>query len=56
MANGYALVRTLVGYELDVAAIASDQISQGAPLLTDVYADAVEGYGICGHVDGNLSR
>jgi hypothetical protein len=38
--NGHPVVCLATGRDLDVVAIASDRVSQGAPLLARVYADA----------------
>ena len=38
--NGHPVVHLASGRDLDVAAMASDRVSKGAPLLADVYADA----------------
>jgi hypothetical protein len=38
--NGHPVVRLASGRDLDVAAMASDRVSKGTPLLADVYADA----------------
>jgi len=38
--NGHLVVRLASGRDLDVATLASDRVSKGAPLLADIYADA----------------
>jgi hypothetical protein len=38
--NGHPVVHLASGRDLDVAAMASDRVSKGAPRLADVYADA----------------
>jgi Family of unknown function (DUF6278) len=38
--NGHPVVRLASGRDLDVAAVASDRVSEGGPRLADVYADA----------------
>ena len=38
--NGHPVVHLASGRDLDVAALASDRVSKGAPLLAGVYADA----------------
>ncbi len=40
--NGHPVVRLAPGRDLDVAAMASDRMSKGAPRLADVYADAAD--------------
>jgi hypothetical protein len=40
--NGHPVVRLASGRDLDVAAMASDRVSKGAPRLADVYADAAD--------------
>jgi len=40
--NGHPVVRLASGRDLDVAAVASDRVSKGAPRLADVYADAAD--------------
>jgi Family of unknown function (DUF6278) len=41
--NGHPVVRLSSGRDLDVVAMANDRVSNGAPLLADVYADAAAG-------------
>jgi hypothetical protein len=41
--NGHPVVRLPSGRDLDVVAIATNQISEGSPRLADAYADAVTG-------------
>jgi len=41
--NGHPVVHLASGRDLDVAAMASDRVSKGAPRLADVYADAAAG-------------
>jgi NADH:ubiquinone oxidoreductase subunit B-like Fe-S oxidoreductase len=36
------VVHLASGRDLDVAAVASDRVSKGAPRLADVYADAAD--------------
>ncbi len=38
--NGHPVVRLASGRDLDVAAMASERVSKGAPRLADIYADA----------------
>jgi hypothetical protein len=40
--NGHPVVHLASGRDLDVAAVASDRVSKGAPRLADVYADAAD--------------
>jgi hypothetical protein len=40
--NGHPVVHLASGRDLDVAAMASDRVSKGAPRLADVYADAAD--------------
>jgi hypothetical protein len=39
--NGHPVVRPPSGRDLEVVALANDRVSKGAPLLADVYAEAV---------------
>jgi hypothetical protein len=41
--NGHPVVRLASGRDLDVAAMASDRVGKGVPLLVDVYTDAAAG-------------
>ena len=41
--NGHPVVRLASERDLDVTAMASDRVTNGAPLLADIYASAVAG-------------